>query len=273
MNLIIKQGENQHPAPAPGPSPLATIGNPPPLPPAVTSLQNRFPTVDPIHFKDILENRFRPENLIKLSSTFIQGPRRQESITLGPYTIPTGERDGEATEYRGLTTITQPLGIYFQALLHFCPDGIERELGHALHLYTDLLHTINRSHTIESLRAFHFTFHRKRMALGLYDPAGWRERDSELQQMILVRRDPPSSVAGAKRPFERAFAKEVGGNPQATEVCRNWNEGRCHTPCRYKHACKICGAAHPASGHLNTGRTELASGSNSILVRPAASKQ
>lgn len=59
----------------------------------------------------------------------------------------------------------QPLGIYFQPLLHFCLDGIERELGRALHIYTDLLYTANRSYVLEHLKPFHFTFHRKRMAL------------------------------------------------------------------------------------------------------------
>ena len=182
LNLIIQKGDNTTTT-APASSLTPATGNPPlsSFPPAVTSLQIRFPTVDPIYFKEILENRFRPENLIKLSSTFMQPPRRQESITLGSFTIPTSERDGDASEYRGLASITQPLGIYIQALLHFCPDSVERELGHALHLYTDLLHTINRSHTLESLKTFHFAFHRKRMALRLYDPTGWRDRDSDLQ--------------------------------------------------------------------------------------------
>ena len=92
----------------------------------------------PTYFKEILENRFRPENLLKLSSTFLHGPRRQETITLGTLTIPTTEQDGEASKYKGLVSIIQSLGIYFQALPHFCPDGIERELGQAFNLYTDL---------------------------------------------------------------------------------------------------------------------------------------
>ena len=63
------------------------------------------------------------------------------------------------------------------------------------------------------------------MALGLYDPMGWRDRDSDLQQMILVRRDPPAA-AGTKRPFDKAFTgTKTGGNPQATDLCNNWNEG------------------------------------------------
>ena len=89
--------------------------------------------------------------------------------------VPVREKDGEAAEYKGLAAIMQPLGIYFQALLHFCPDGIERELGNALHLYPDLLYTLNRSRTLESSKTLHFTFHRKRIALGIYNPAGWEE--------------------------------------------------------------------------------------------------
>ena len=158
--------------------------------------------MDPVHFKEILEKRFRPENLIKLSSTFIQTTRRQESITLGSLTmIPVRDKDGEAAEYKGLAAIMQPLGVYFQALLHFCLDGIERDLGHALHLYTDLLYTVNCSHTLEFLRVFQFTFHRKRIALGVYDPAGWRDRDSDLQQLILVRRDPPPNGSRQQKDF------------------------------------------------------------------------
>ena len=286
LNLIIRQDEERRPGPSLASA--APTGNPTPLPAAVSSLQIRFPTVDPTHFREILENRFRPENLIKLSSTFVQTTRRQESIMLGSLTmIPIRDKDGEAAEYKGLAAIMQPFGIYSQALLHFCPDSVERELGHALHLYTDLLCTINRSHTLESLRIFHFTFHRKRIALGVYDPTGWRDRDSDLQQMTLTRRDPPP-VAGNKRNFDKAFTK-IGENPQAMERCNNWNEGRCQGFCKYKHACKICGGTHPAIEHRDAAQpvaasasagtttgsgNNIATSSNAVTVfRPGATRQ
>ena len=169
LNLVIQKGDNQRhdTTTAPAPSLIApAIGNPPlsSIPPANASLQIRFPTVDPVYFKEILESRFRPENLIKLSSTFIQPPRRQESTALGSLTTSTSERDGEASEYRALACITQTLGVYIQALLRFCPDSVGRELGQALHLYTDLLHTIDRSHTLGSLKVFHFKGHDDRFA-------------------------------------------------------------------------------------------------------------
>ena len=46
-----------------------------PLPAVIIPLQTRFPAIDPVHFRDILENRFRPENIIKLSTTFFQTSR------------------------------------------------------------------------------------------------------------------------------------------------------------------------------------------------------
>ena len=64
-----------------------------PLPAVIVPLQARFPAIDPIHFRDIPENCFRPENIIKLSTTFVQTACRQEVTTLGSHSIPTGERD------------------------------------------------------------------------------------------------------------------------------------------------------------------------------------
>ena len=74
-----------------------------PLPAVIIPLQTRFPAIDPVHFRDILENRFRPE-IIKHSTTFFQTSRRQETITLGSHSIPTGERGRESSDYRFFCT-------------------------------------------------------------------------------------------------------------------------------------------------------------------------
>ena len=92
-----------------------------------------FPAVDLVHFKEILQNRFRSENLIVLSPPSFQAPAGRR-VTLSSLTIPTTERDGEASKYKGKVVETQPRGVYFPALLNICPNDIERELGHALHI-------------------------------------------------------------------------------------------------------------------------------------------
>ena len=160
---------------------IAPAGDPTSFPPAISSLQIRFPTVDAVHFRGILDNRFRPENLIKLSSAFIQTTRRQKSITLGSLTmIPVREDDGEAAECKGLAAIMEPLGIYFQALLHFCPDEVVRELGHS--------------------------------PTPLYRPPVYGQpfpHPGVLEGLLLHL--PPEADAFTK----------VGGNPQAAEICNN----------------------------------------------------
>ena len=77
LSLIIKQTEERRPGSDLDSVMTAPAGNPTPFPPDISSLQIRFPTVDAVHFREILENRFRSENLIKLSSTFVQTTRRQ----------------------------------------------------------------------------------------------------------------------------------------------------------------------------------------------------
>ena len=71
--------------------------------------------MDPDYFKDILEQMFRPENLIKLSPTSVQATRRQDTTAPGSLTVLTSERDGKASECKDLVVILQPFGIYFQA--------------------------------------------------------------------------------------------------------------------------------------------------------------
>ena len=68
-------------------------------PDSLASLQTRLPVVDLALFRAI---RLQPENIIKLSSSFcIHGTScRQETVTLGPYVIPTIEKDAEAADYR-----------------------------------------------------------------------------------------------------------------------------------------------------------------------------
>ena len=43
-------------------------GIPIPFPAVMAPLQTRFPAIDPVHFRDILENCFRPGNIVKRSA-------------------------------------------------------------------------------------------------------------------------------------------------------------------------------------------------------------
>ena len=60
-----------------------------PLSAVIVPLQTRFPAIDPIRFRDHQAiHNLRPN------------PRRQEMITLGSHSIPTGERDSESSDHK-----------------------------------------------------------------------------------------------------------------------------------------------------------------------------
>ena len=68
-----------------------------------------------------------------------------------------------------------------QALVHFAPDSIKINLATTLFEYVDLILELNRYYFFDTIKVFHFTFHWKRMTLGVYDPEGWRDKDVALQ--------------------------------------------------------------------------------------------
>jgi hypothetical protein len=235
--------------------------------PIIRDLHQRYPAIDSAYFRDIPENKFKPENVMKLSTSFTPTPRRKETLTLGTYTIPTVEQDHASDDYRGgIPSLMQPFEIYGQILVQFAPPGIRPDLQVALAAYRDLLYSINRTHTFESVKSFHFTFHYKRLSLGRYDPDGWRDADPNLQMNTLRQRDDSSAATTSsrnKRPFNSQHGPggdtrrsitsgwEKNTGSQAPTVCFDFNKGQCTrgTECLYRHICRRCFGAHPAMDH------------------------
>ncbi|KAA8893977.1 hypothetical protein FN846DRAFT_895504 [Sphaerosporella brunnea] len=254
--------------------------------PAIGDLHQRYSAIDPAHFRDILKNKFKPENVMKLSTSFSPTPHRKETLTLGTYTIPTIEEDHASDDYRGgIPSLMQPFEIYSQILIQFAPPGIRLDLQIALAVYRDLLYSINRTHTFESVKSFHFTFHYKRLSLGRYDPEGWRDSDSNLQMSTLRQREDSlvATTSGrGKRPFNSHHGP--GGDTTRRSVISDWekntgsqtptvyfdfNKGQCsRLHCSYKHICRHCYGAHPALDHdrITGGSTE--SDANSAPLGP-----
>jgi hypothetical protein len=70
----------------------------------VHTIPGRWPAVDPVHLREILENRFKVENLRKLNTSFVFTPDRcLENITLGSVEIPMTSRNVQIHEYQWIT--------------------------------------------------------------------------------------------------------------------------------------------------------------------------
>jgi hypothetical protein len=180
----------------PGPTPLATTAG---EDPRIEPVRSRFPAVDPALLVEILENRFKVENLLKLNASFIYTPeRRQENIYLGSIEVPTSRREVKLEEYHNLSWLMEPFEIYCQVLVEFAHDHIKVALAAALGDYRRHLYELNRRCTWESIRHFHFSFHRKRVLTRVSLPSGWREIEPEFLPLLVARQ--LNSMNPRKRP-------------------------------------------------------------------------
>jgi hypothetical protein len=247
--------------------PLST----PPENPRVQSIRNRWPAVDPVHLQEILENRFRVENLLKLNASFVYTPdRRLENIHLGSFEIPTTARNVRIQEYQEINYLLKPLAVYADILHEFAPSEIRAPLSSAMLKYIHHLLDINERCTWHSVRLYHFSFHRKRVLMGVNDYTGWEDfNDRELAHLLHPRsfnqslggkRSPEDHLSGP--PAKKIAGTAVSANSSArtapgaiTDACRRHNRGLCvaGTTCKYRHVCWTCadgthiGAACPRS--------------------------
>jgi hypothetical protein len=178
--------------------------------PRIKSVRSRFPAVDPTLLVEILQNRFKVENLLKLNASFIYTPeRRQENIYLGSIEVPTSRREVKLEEYHNLSWLMEPFEIYCQVLVEFAHEHVKGALAAALGDYRRRLYKLNRRCSWESIRHFHFSFHRKRILTGVSLPAGWREIEPEFLPLLQARQPNPR-----KRPApdegEGSFARRAG---------------------------------------------------------------
>jgi hypothetical protein len=242
----------------------------PPENPRVQSIRKRWPAVDPVHLQEILEDRFRVENLLKLNASFVYTPdRRLENIHLGSFEIPTTSRNVRIQEYHEITYLLKPLTVYADILQEFAPPAIRAPLSSALLKYIHHLMDINERCTWHSVRLYHFSFHRKRALTGVYNYEGWEDfNDRELAHLLHPRGFP--GTQGKRSPEDHSSgppAKRIAGvaklaNSSAhitpgpiTDACKRHNRGLCVTGsnCKYRHVCWTCadgshiGAACPRS--------------------------
>ncbi|KAA8893554.1 hypothetical protein FN846DRAFT_895883 [Sphaerosporella brunnea] len=204
---------------------------------------------------------------MKLSASVTPTFRRKKTLTLGTYTIPTIEQDHVSDDYPGgILSLMQPFEIYGQIPVQFAPLGIRLDLQIALSSYRDLLYSIYRTHSFESVKSFHFTFHDKRLSLECYDSDGWRDLDPNLQISTLCQHEDSSAATNSnhnKRPFNShhgsggdtrhsitsGWEKNVGS--QAPTICFDFNKGQCAQglECPYHHICCRCLESPPTLDH------------------------
>ena len=145
------------------------------------SVEMLFPGVERATLVQIIENRFKPTNIYRLLASEKDRAESQRVISIGGVSFEQGEREGKESEYQ--------MGPFFKAWAAYCgiltklaPMGLQGDLACSLYIYTMNLHDLLERYAWEGVKAYHFQFHRKRIASGkeVYFPDDWRKIDAEL---------------------------------------------------------------------------------------------
>ena len=147
----------------------------------VESVEILFPGVERSTLAQIIENRFKPTNIYRLLATEKERAEAQRTINIGGIEFEQSERDGKECDYR-MGNFFKAWAAYSGILVKLAPYALQGELAISLFMYTMSLYDLLEKYTWDGVRAYHFQFHRKRIASGkaLYLPQEWQQVDSEL---------------------------------------------------------------------------------------------
>jgi len=145
------------------------------------SVETLFPGVERSTLIQIIENRFKPTNIYQLLASEKERAESQRTISIGGVEFEQTERDGKESEYR-MTSFFKAWAAYCGIMVKLAPRALQGDLATALSIYTMNLYDLLEKYAWEGVKAYHFQFHRKRVASGkgIYHPAEWRQIDSEL---------------------------------------------------------------------------------------------
>ncbi|MCJ1268911.1 hypothetical protein MMC22_008799 [Lobaria immixta] len=182
------------PIPSQGESPLSSIDL------ISAELFQRYPAIDEVHFKAVKENKFKPINLVKLTTEMTLDRNKVKVLTVGlNVALETREEDALSAEVKGLPHFIRCFLIYMEILLHFTHDSLQKPLRIGMVAYIKHLWGFNSTCTFESIRQYHFLFHSMRIQKGIDDGALWEQGNTTLKRRTLKLKHQPEYNSATKR--------------------------------------------------------------------------
>ncbi|KAG0643287.1 hypothetical protein HOY80DRAFT_1033758 [Tuber brumale] len=145
------------------------------------SVEALFSGVEKSTLSQIIENRFKLTNIYRLLASKRDRAESQHTISIGGVEFEQAERDGKQSEY-WMSSFFKAWAAYSGILVKLAPYGVQGDLATTLFIYTINLYDLLEKYTWDSVKSYHFQFHRKRVASGknIYLPSEWQTIDSEL---------------------------------------------------------------------------------------------
>ncbi|KAJ7206677.1 hypothetical protein B0H12DRAFT_1195782 [Mycena haematopus] len=238
---------NNNPPPLVVTPPVAAPQFTPPIAPlnsaagASPSLDALFPDVKPACITAVITHDLEASELYKLDRRIRDSQPTWSLSAEGSIDLNTSKHKA----YKNLNSILVPMTTYFAILTAHLPA---RAPPVYFYRYISHLAMLAPEYEWAAVLEYHIIFFNRRrseMSRGSYE--GWATADIELlSSFVYPHRKQVNPASGAKPP------KRVTSNP-GTDACRNFNAGKCESPCAWKrpHVCSSpgCGKDHPLTQH------------------------
>ena len=201
-----------------------------------------YRSVDIQYIWDIKRNKFKPENIMKLSTSVRRTREAAKGLKIGTNGLETEAKEEDCTtaDAKGIIVLLRAFHVYTQILIFLAAPGNKLQLQLALDRYAEHLMMLWEMYNWDSVRAYHFNFHQARILEGIDDPVAWKTPDHELKQYLLV-----PHPARNFNPSDNEGCHAGNSSPPSTEVCFKWNsEKNCPSNCRFLHQCTNCAGNH-----------------------------
>ncbi len=189
-------------------------------------------SVDIQYIRDIKKNKFKPENIMKLSTSVRRTREATKSPKIGTNGLEIEAKEENCTiaDAKGIIPLLRAFHVYTQILVFLAAPGNKLQLQLALGRYAEHLMVLWEMYTWDSVRAYHFDFHQARILEGIDDAQAWKTPDHELRQYLLVARPDRN-----KNPHDsRNTHTGSNSSTSSTVICFKWNsEIDCPSNCRF----------------------------------------
>ncbi|KAG9219448.1 hypothetical protein CCMSSC00406_0005342 [Pleurotus cornucopiae] len=234
-------------------TPPSATETPPFIPPATSnpaagasSILTCFPEIESSILLSVIKHELRPQQLHKLITSTNVKQLNPNSL----FITTDGLQVAEASLSRELPSFAlfiRTLTVYLDILTNHVTlttnnAAMVCHIAHGGFFYLKMLNYYSSIYTYKAILDFHMVFHAKRlreMEQGNY--SGWSKIDSNavaefLQGSIVV------AQLAAARSGASSKSKSRSSAPRQDEVCKNFNDERCASPCRHNrlHKCSSC---------------------------------
>lgn len=215
----------------------------------VSSILQFFPEVEASVLQSVVKHELQPQHLHKLMTTTAVKPIASTALI---YTAG-GFQAQEPSITRELPTFNiflKALTLYFDVLSTniFLTTGDIATYTHVAcggYIYLRSLNHYLTMYTYRTVLEFHMVFHAKHIwEMEDGDYSGWSRTDGELVMQILQPSAVTAQLSNERSSTSSPKPKQRSNSPKVKQICNNFNDNCCSTPCRNgrDHKCYTCGS-------------------------------